>query len=85
MKLGVLGFGDLWHLLFSSKWACCVLAVLGILSLHDVRRVAFRQFGHPFHSLRLGILHLGNFGHLSFPENGQVAFLLFGLLVHSLK
>ena len=61
MKLGVLGFGDLWHLLFSSEWACCVLAVLGIPSLSRGRACCVSAIWASFPFIQIGHAAFGQF------------------------
>ena len=75
--MGMLDIRCSGHLFFSFKQACCVLAVLGILSFHSNGRVAFWLFWASFPFMKLGMLHLGISGHFSSHANGHVAYWLF--------
>ena len=52
IQTGMLRFGCSGHPFLSFKRACCVLAVLGIFSLHEVGHVAFGHFGAFFLSCK---------------------------------
>ena len=97
---GPVAFGSSGHFSLWN-WACWISALYGIFTFVVMGMLRFGCSGHLFPSwdfaccvsaiwasfpfMKSGMLRLGNFGHLSFYENGQVAFLLFWLLVNSLK
>ena len=52
------------HLFLSFKWACCVLAVLGIFSLLGSWACCVWAFRGICPLMQMGMSHIGCFGHV---------------------